>query len=177
MLLDRARGNSRRDIDYLLAQKVVGAGSNTRRAAVIEWQDADRLTSWRFGMAASVGLAVPDELYATVGPHVLAWKARAPMYHPEDRIGAARVAATLGVFSNAALVELYSEIADREGDVGRDAPAAKLRAAYIGDDPGERVAAGLRALGLQAPQLVADSAEDQDLVAALVRWRSSVSGA
>jgi uroporphyrinogen-III synthase len=43
--------------------------------------------------------------------------------------------------------------------------------------PGERVAAGLRALGLQAPQLIADSAEDQDLVAALLRWRSSVSGA
>jgi uroporphyrinogen-III synthase len=43
--------------------------------------------------------------------------------------------------------------------------------------PGERVAAGLRALGLQAPLLQADSAEDQDLVAALVRWRSSVSGA
>jgi uroporphyrinogen-III synthase len=43
--------------------------------------------------------------------------------------------------------------------------------------PGERVASGLRALGLQAPQLMADSAEDQDLVAALIRWRSSVSGA
>jgi uroporphyrinogen-III synthase len=43
--------------------------------------------------------------------------------------------------------------------------------------PGERVALGLRELGLRAPQLVADSAEDQDLVAALMRWRSSVSGA
>jgi uroporphyrinogen-III synthase len=43
--------------------------------------------------------------------------------------------------------------------------------------PGERVAAGLRELGLQAPLLTADSAEDQDLVAALIRWRSSVSGA
>ena len=43
--------------------------------------------------------------------------------------------------------------------------------------PGERVASGLRALGMQAPQLVADSAEDQDLVAALVRWRSGGSGA
>jgi len=42
---------------------------------------------------------------------------------------------------------------------------------------GERVAQGLRELGLQAPLLQADSAEDQDLVAALVRWRSSVSGA
>lgn len=43
--------------------------------------------------------------------------------------------------------------------------------------PGERVAAGLRELGLQAPLIKADSAEDQDLVAALIRWRSSVSGA
>jgi uroporphyrinogen-III synthase len=43
--------------------------------------------------------------------------------------------------------------------------------------PGERVATGLRELGLKAPLLKADSAEDQDLVAALLRWRSSVSGA
>jgi uroporphyrinogen-III synthase len=43
--------------------------------------------------------------------------------------------------------------------------------------PGERVASGLRELGLKAPLLQADSAEDQDLAAALIRWRSSVSGA
>jgi uroporphyrinogen-III synthase len=43
--------------------------------------------------------------------------------------------------------------------------------------PGERVAMGLRELGLKAPLLRADSAEDQDLAAALMRWRSSVSGA
>ena len=43
--------------------------------------------------------------------------------------------------------------------------------------PGERVALGLRELGLKAPLLQADSAEDQDLAAALVRWRASVSGA
>jgi uroporphyrinogen-III synthase len=43
--------------------------------------------------------------------------------------------------------------------------------------PGERVASGLRELGLEAPLLQADSAEDQDLAAALIRWRSSVSGA
>jgi uroporphyrinogen-III synthase len=43
--------------------------------------------------------------------------------------------------------------------------------------PGERIAAGLQAQGLSAPLLHADSAEDQDLVMALVRWRSSASGA
>jgi uroporphyrinogen-III synthase len=43
--------------------------------------------------------------------------------------------------------------------------------------PGERIASALIELGLQAPLLQAASAEDQDLVAALIRWRSSVSGA
>ena len=43
--------------------------------------------------------------------------------------------------------------------------------------PGERVASGLRELGLKAPLLQADSAEDQDLAAALIRWRASVSEA
>lgn len=144
-LLDHARGNGRRNIDFLLAEKVIGAGANTRRAAMIEWADADHLTAWRFGLASAVGLAIPDELYATVGPNVQAWRARAPMFHAEDRVGAAGIAATLGVFSNAALVDLYSEIADHEGDVGRDAPAARLRAAYVGDDDSAKMSA-LRAL-------------------------------
>ena len=43
--------------------------------------------------------------------------------------------------------------------------------------PGQRIATGVRALGLAAPLLVAASAEDQALVDALIRWRSSVSGA
>jgi uroporphyrinogen-III synthase len=43
--------------------------------------------------------------------------------------------------------------------------------------PGERVASGLRELGLKAPLVQADSAEDQDLAAALIRWRASVSEA
>jgi uroporphyrinogen-III synthase len=43
--------------------------------------------------------------------------------------------------------------------------------------PGERIAAGLRERGLSAPLLRAESADDHDLVAALMRWRSSVSGA
>jgi uroporphyrinogen-III synthase len=43
--------------------------------------------------------------------------------------------------------------------------------------PGERIAAGIRERGVSAPLLQADSAEDQDLVGALLRWRSSESGA
>jgi uroporphyrinogen-III synthase len=43
--------------------------------------------------------------------------------------------------------------------------------------PGARVAQGLRDRGLSAPLLQASSAEDQDLVDAIVRWRASESGA
>ncbi|MGA9028565.1 MAG: uroporphyrinogen-III synthase [Steroidobacteraceae bacterium] len=43
--------------------------------------------------------------------------------------------------------------------------------------PGPRVAHGVRELGLRAPLVQAGSARDQDLVAALLRWRSSTSGA
>jgi uroporphyrinogen-III synthase len=43
--------------------------------------------------------------------------------------------------------------------------------------PGERVAARLRERGASGPLLVADSAEDQDLVAAIERWRARESGA
>src|SRR5450432_3145817 len=43
--------------------------------------------------------------------------------------------------------------------------------------PSERIVAGLQALGLDAPLILADSAEDQALVEALLRWRSSESGA
>jgi uroporphyrinogen-III synthase len=43
--------------------------------------------------------------------------------------------------------------------------------------PGARVAAALREHGLTAPVLQAETARDQDLVAAIVRWRASVSGA
>ncbi|HEY2686340.1 MAG TPA: uroporphyrinogen-III synthase [Steroidobacteraceae bacterium] len=39
--------------------------------------------------------------------------------------------------------------------------------------PGARVADGLRARGLKAPLLTARSADDQDLVSELVRWRST----
>jgi uroporphyrinogen-III synthase len=43
--------------------------------------------------------------------------------------------------------------------------------------PGERVALGLRERGLFAPLVQAESADDHDLVSALVRWRQSTSGA
>ena len=140
-IIDRTRLNSR-DIDMLLAQKVAGAGSNGRRAINIEWDSVDALTPWRFGLANAVALQVPDRLYATVGPEYRAWQARAPMIPAEQRLDAARIAAALGVFSNASLVDLYSQAADKTDPYAIDqSPAGYLRAAYVADDAGSRIAA------------------------------------
>jgi hypothetical protein len=131
-LIDQARRRSGGGIDTLLAEKVIGAGTNTRRAVTIEWQGVSELSSWRFGLASATGLEIPAELMNRAGPAVWAWQARAPMVPLEQRIAAAQRAATLGVFSNASLVEMHSLIADRtdpseiEGSIGD-----RLRRAYV----------------------------------------------
>ncbi|MDP9414522.1 MAG: hypothetical protein M3Q08_10625, partial [Pseudomonadota bacterium] len=108
-LIDQARRRSRaRPIDVTLAEKVIGAGLNTRRAVTVQWDDVDELSSWRFGIASATGLEIPEQLMRSAGAHVRAWQARAPMLPVEQRIAAAQTAASLGVFSNASLVELYS---------------------------------------------------------------------
>ncbi|HYE28692.1 MAG TPA: hypothetical protein VEA61_10720 [Allosphingosinicella sp.] len=139
-LIEQARRRSGGGIDTLLAEKVIGAGVNTRRAVTIEWQGVDELNSWRFGLASATGLQIPGELMNRAGPAVWAWQARAPMLPIEQRAAAAERSASLGVFSNAALVEMHSLIADGtdpseiEGSVGD-----RLRRAYVAGSIGERI--------------------------------------
>jgi hypothetical protein len=128
------------DIDLLLAEKVVGAGTNTRRAVTIEWEGVDQLDAWRFGLASATGLSVPDPLMAAAGAHVSAWQARAPMLPLEDRLAAAHRAATIGIFSHAALVEIYSLIADStDPSEIQDSIGGRLRRAYVGRSVGDRL--------------------------------------
>jgi hypothetical protein len=126
----RSKGPGR-GIDGLLAEKVVGAGGNTRRAVVIEWDDVPKLTAWRYGLAMATGLPIPDRLMASVGPHVRAWHARAPLIPAADRTASVEIAASLGILSGAALVDHYGALADATdvGD-GDGKPFTMLRAAY-----------------------------------------------
>ena len=147
-LIDRARGRSGGSpIDVLLAEKVIGAGTDTRRAVSIQWDEVGELNSWRFGLASATGLQIPDRLMQRVGPQVHAWQARAPMVPIEQRVPAAFRAAALGVFSNSALVDMFSLIGDNtdpseiEGTI-----ADRLRRAYAGRTVGERMQA-LASLG------------------------------
>jgi hypothetical protein len=134
-LIDQARGQSGAGgIDLLLAEKVIGAGLNTRRAVAIQWDGVDSVNSWRFGIASATGLKIPDSLMNGVGPQVWAWEARAPMIPLDQRAEAAQVAASLGVFSSAALVEMYSALADDTDPSELEASVGgRLRKAYVGD--------------------------------------------
>jgi hypothetical protein len=140
-LIDQARRRSRaRGIDVTLAEKVIGAGANTRRAVTIQWDDVDELSSWRFGIASATGLQIPDELMRGAGAHVHAWQARAPMLPIDQRIGAAQTAASLGVFSTASLIEMYSVLADAtDASELDDTVGGKLRRAFVGRNRDSRM--------------------------------------
>lgn len=131
-----------RGIDYRLAEKIVGAGTNARRSVKIEWEGVYRLTAWRFGLATAANVDIPAPLMAAAGDQVHAWQARAPMLSLTTRLPSAETAARLGVFSSAALVDLYSQI---DGD--ENAPAdfqdrgELMRRAYAAPTPSERIEA------------------------------------
>jgi hypothetical protein len=134
--------------DLALAEKLVGAGTGSRRSATVRWEEVDRLTPWRFGLAGAVGMEIPAPLLRGAGPQVQAWYARAPMVPFEQRLEAAFAAAALGVFSSNALVELHSQIFERtdQAEVS-ETPAGRLRTAFVHRDPAERVAALRRLWG------------------------------
>ncbi|ATY34345.1 hypothetical protein CVN68_00670 [Sphingomonas psychrotolerans] len=139
---NRARsGSSPSDIDNLLAEKVLGTGAQGRRAVTIEWNPVRQLTAWRWGLATATGVEVPADLYQTAGPQVRYWQALAPNLDPVARAPAAELAATAGVFSNAGLVDLYSEI-EQGGDSGDAQTVARdLRTAYTDGNVGNRIKA------------------------------------
>lgn len=137
--LARRRGTAR-GIDLLLTEKVIGSGTNTRRAVTIQWDEVDALNSWRFGLSAATGAEIPQRLLNAAPAQMRAWHARAPMVPLEQRVASAQTAAALGVFSNASLVQMYSLLTDAldvteiQGSVGE-----KLRRAYAGRTAGARI--------------------------------------
>lgn len=129
-------------IDFLLAEKVIGAAPGARRAATLDWAQVGGLSAWRLGLASATGAEIPERLIEGAAPHMQAWFARAPMVPLERRLGAASVAAALGIFSSQSLVDIHSLILDRTdpADAGGTV-GARLRTAWADGDPGERVEA------------------------------------
>jgi hypothetical protein len=152
-LMDQQRkGGNAGNIDLLLAEKVVGAGQNTRRAVVIEWDPVDHVDSWRFGLASATGLVVPDRLMDDAGPAFRAWQARAAMIPIDQRLMASDYAASLGVFSSRSLVELYSLIGDMTDPADlKDTVADRLRIAYSGRSLDEKLSALRKLWDVETP--------------------------
>ncbi|MEI9928847.1 MAG: hypothetical protein WDN44_15635 [Sphingomonas sp.] len=142
-MFDQARlGSGANDIDVLLAEKVLGAGAQGRRAVTVEWDGVDRLTAWRFGLATATGAEVPEALYATAGPQVRYWFALSPTPTSGARARAAELAAAQGVFSCAGLVDLYSEIeGEDDANSALVTVARDLRTAYAAATVADRIKA------------------------------------
>ncbi|WP_419825718.1 hypothetical protein [Sphingomonas sp.] len=160
-LVDRARAAPKppQGLDLLLAERVIGAGNDSRRAVNIQWSRVDRLDPWRFGLASAVGLAIPPSLLDGGGLAMQAWRARAPMLPLAGRVAALRTAATLGTVSSGDLVDAVSAVAEEGDPLAMDQTlAGRLRTAYAAADAGDRLSA-LRSLW-------ADPADERDLYAA-----------
>lgn len=127
-------------IDLALAQKVVGATSDTGTAATIEWEPVQALTSWRYGLSTATGMSPPKRLMDSAAPRVRAWYARAPLISFQDRLQSARIATALGVFSSQSLVDVYSNVYDSTdpNELG-GTDAWQLRLAFAGRDDETRL--------------------------------------
>ena len=141
--LDRAR--SRRgdnDADVLLAEKVVGAAQDTRRSVTINWDNISRMDVWRYGMATSTGLQIPDRLMNSVDARVRLWRAQAPLLSYTVRLPDAERAAAKGILSSAALMDFYGAAFEEQDPAERGNPVFDmLRESYAGRDDDARVEA------------------------------------
>jgi hypothetical protein len=131
LMKDARRHRVATGIDLHLAEKVMGAGMRGDQAVTIEWTGVTQLNAWRYGLATATGVAIPDELMGTVGNQVAYWRALSPMLDARARAVFADRAASRGVLSSAALIDLYGEI-DMGDNAGtpEDGVARDLRSAY-----------------------------------------------
>lgn len=146
--LDRAlfRGAAPR-IDVLLARRFAGAAGRGQRGVQIEWNGVDDLNPWRFGLASAVGEPLPDGLLAAAmkqpdGGYYARSGAVLPMLPALQRAAFAGQAASEGILSADAMIDIYSEVyADSAASGDPQAHAAALREAYLAADPAARIAA------------------------------------
>lgn len=140
-ILERVRRSGRiAAIDVKLAEKVIGAGINSRRSATVLWDDVEELTPWRFGLATATGVAIPDNLWRTATPSTRGWAVQAPMIPLEQRLPLAPEAAAKGILSARAYIDLVAMAADGEAPTDDVADMGRaVRLAFVAADLADRV--------------------------------------
>ena len=142
--LDRALGTGEAPaIDVRLAQRFAGASGEGRRAVNIEWDGVDALTPWRYSLARSLGVELPEGLRAGADSIYDLSDVLIPAVPLAERIAAADRAARRGVLSSSAIIDLYSQAWTGGGDTDEDGPrdAQRLRQAYVAANPSARLEA------------------------------------
>lgn len=130
------------EIDVRLAQRFAGAAGEGDRAVNIEWDGVDDLTPWRFALANTLGVDVPEGLSNSLSPRLALSAAMTPAVALPKRITVADVAGARGVLSSSAMVDLYGQLfASNALDDTAKQPAVLLRNAYVAADPADRMAA------------------------------------
>lgn len=128
--------------DIALAERLATAVNGGGRAANVEWQDVDRLTVYRFGLAAAGGVMPPPELLARANPQVRAWLFRIPSAPVERRLAMLPTAGMLGVASAAEMVKAHAAAWDSlDPSEAEASPAGRLRAAFVARRPADKLAA------------------------------------
>jgi hypothetical protein len=142
-LLNQARSKRwMTGIDFLLTEKAMGAGTDGRRSVKIEWDKVTGFNGWRFGLASATGVDAPPALLKASGRHLNGWMAQLPMININSRMSAATGAASLGVLSNKAMVDIYARaLDDADTNPANKELAQKLSVAYSGGSDSARVAA------------------------------------
>ncbi|RYD44814.1 MAG: hypothetical protein EOP63_04095 [Sphingomonadales bacterium] len=139
------------NFDILLTERVLGATGAGRRSTTIEWDNIDRLTSWRFGMATATAIPVPEALRTSAPSNIKSWTVLAPMTDMASRIAAAPEAAARGVLSSEAYVSLLSAAAsEEEPEEAVMAQTEQLRGAFRLASGADRYAAMERLWGTDA---------------------------
>lgn len=142
----RRRGRLER-IDVILGEKVVGAGVDGRRSVLVQWDDVEAMTPWRFGLATTTGVEIPADLWGKATPAMRSWALQSPMIGLDRRFGLAADAARSGVLSARGYVDLVSYAAsfDEPADDVADL-AETLRTAFVAAELSARIDA-IRTLG------------------------------
>jgi len=142
-LLDAAFNNEiAPEIDILLARRYAGAAGRGQRGVSIEWEEVDSLNAWRFALANAVGEPVPDRLFDDAPAYFTRAGATMAMAPLASRARFASRAASEGILSARALVDLYSELYADEAITGPLGDRAQqLRSAYMASDPAQRIKA------------------------------------
>jgi hypothetical protein len=168
--------------DIQLTERVASLAGGTRGAGNPVWEEVERLTAWRVGLAGAAGVEVPEAMLVAAPARARLWLVRNPGVPLARRLALAPEAAAAGVLSAAELARLYAlDLEGRPVGGAEASPGGTLRTALTAPDAGARVAAiaalvggagedpataqGLRiAAGAAAARIVPSAARAEDAV-------------